>query len=198
MNDSDLDKLLKHSKVPRQSERFWQELTRTISSKIHFSGHRKPATSTTAPPWSMIAWGMSFAAICLIAGFAFPKKANLNLIHAYDPSQNQKLVDEVLGLFPNQVEAILQNQNGVQLVLSEKPNIPSSTPIWIKVCDGASCRSIVTFSGQTVEVDGQQVEVLSDSRQQIMLVGEHFFWSSEDGQSKDHLEINARAMNYPL
>jgi hypothetical protein len=112
--------------------------------------------------------------------------------------QNEKLMREVLAMFPNQVRAIVQDENGLSLSLADEPNVPSSTPLWIKICDGKQCRSVVTFSGQAMQIAGQRVEVLADARGGVMLVGDDFFWSSQDAVPHDRLRIDAQSLNHVL
>jgi hypothetical protein len=70
--------------------------------------------------------------------------------------------------------------------------------LWIKICDGKQCRSVVTFSGQAMQIAGQRVEVLADARGGVMLLGDHFFWSSRETVLKDHLRIDAQPLSHVL
>ena len=160
MNNSELKRLLKSVPIPSREPEFWEQLPRRISAKTRCREIQRTEPEAAARWPSLVAWGFSLAAICLVLGFAFAhwpvaEKTN-SLLH------NKKLVREVLGMFPNQIQAIIQDENGVRLVLSEEPTIPKSTPLWINICESGHCRSIITFSGQTVRVAGQPVEVLAD------------------------------------
>jgi hypothetical protein len=197
MNDPELDRILKAGVAPDRAPEFWEEFPRRVSGKIHWRAQRE-ATPGVAPRhrWSGLAWGVSVATVCLLLGIALgnwrgAKPANALL-------QNEKLMREVLAMFPNQVRAIVQDENGLSLSLADEPNVPSSTPLWIKVCEGNYCRSIVTFSGQNLQIAGQRVEVLAEARGGVMLVGEHFFWSSRETILKDHLRIDAQALGQVL
>jgi hypothetical protein len=112
--------------------------------------------------------------------------------------QNEKLLREVLATFPNQVQAIIQDENGLRLALADEPNVAQAQPLWLKICEGKHCRSIVTFSGQSVKIGGKPVEVLADARGGVMLVGEHFFWSSQQGKTEAPLQVNAEQLRIVL
>jgi hypothetical protein len=197
MNDSELEKVLKTEPAPDRTPEFWEDFPRRVSGKIHWRAQHE-ATPGVAPRhrWSGLAWGLSVGTACLVLGIALgnwrgAKRANALL-------QNEKLVREVLAMFPNQVRAIVQDENGLSLSLADEPNVPSSTPLWIKICDGKQCRSVVTFSGQAMQIAGQRVEVLADARGGVMLLGDHFFWSSRETVLKDHLRIDAQPLSHVL
>jgi hypothetical protein len=110
--------------------------------------------------------------------------------------QNGKMLREVLTLFPNRVRAIVQDERGLQLVLSDQPNVPMSTPLWVKICDGKQCSSLVTFSGQELEIAGQKITVLSDAEGGIILEGNQFVWSSSARNfAQGGLKIEAKRLN---
>ena len=96
-------------------------------------------------------------------------------------------------MFPNQVRAIVQDEHGLNLVLSENKNVPVSPPIYVRICDGKHCSSLVTFSGQEIQIAGQKMTVLSDSHGGIILMGNDFAWSSrEPSYAKSDLKIVAK------
>jgi hypothetical protein len=193
MNNSELNKLLKSAKVPEPTAEHWEDfpgqVVRSLRSQpevdtppVH--SHRRP----------MLAWGLALAT-CLVIGFVVGHWRGTS--EANGLLQNAKVVSEVIAMFPNQVQAIIQDENGLRLTLAETANVPQSQPLWIKVCDGKQCRSIVTFSGQVVQIDGQRVEALADAAGGVMLVGEHFFWSAHD-QNTHQLRIDAQQLDHVL
>ena len=86
----------------------------------------------------------------------------------------------------------------IHLSLAEEASVPQSQPLWIKVCEGKVCRSIITFSGQVVQIADKPVEVLADAQGGVMLVGEHFFWSSREGGVGEQMQIKAQQLNHVL
>ena len=106
-----------------------------------------------------------------------------------------KVVQELLTLFPHRVRAIIEDERGVRLVLSEQPDVPSSTPLWVRICDPKHCQSAVTFSGQELLLAGEHFEVLENAQGEVMLMGSRsLLWSGDPGNSSAHLRIQVRAL----
>jgi hypothetical protein len=106
------------------------------------------------------------------------------------------MLREVLTLFPNRVRAIVQDEHGVQLVLSDQADVPASTPIYVHICDGKQCSSLVTFSGQELEIAGQKVTILSDAQGGVIVAGTRFAWSSDRPVgASGGLKIEARSLS---
>ncbi len=104
-----------------------------------------------------------------------------------------KVIRETLALFPNRVRAIVQDEHGLHLVLSDTDDVPASPPLYVSICDGKKCSSFVTFSGQEIQIAGQKVTVLADARGGIILTGNQFVWSNaERTHAGDHLKIEAK------
>jgi hypothetical protein len=133
-------------------------------------------------------------AICVAIVFALSHgRTQTNKITASPLLQNPELIRETLAMFPGRVRAITQDERGLNLVLSDKPNVPASTPLYVRVCDRKHCQSFVTFSGQEIRVAGQMVSVLSDPQGKMILMGEDFIWSNKDQVHSDaRLEIEAK------
>ena len=96
-------------------------------------------------------------------------------------------------LFRSRVRAIVHDEHGMNLVLSDNPDVPVSTPIYVRICDGKQCTSLVTFSGQDVQIAGQTLTVLSEADGGIILEGKHFIWSNNEPiYSQKNLKIEAK------
>jgi hypothetical protein len=176
MNDSDLDKKLKAAQIPARDEDYWESFPRLVSAKLRSA----PTTRPVEHPWlPRLAWGGGIAFACLVVGFIIGHWHGQSQRHDADALlQNEKVLREVWTLFPNRVRAVVQNERGLQLVLSDQPDVPASTPLWVKICDGKQCASLVTFSGQELEIAGRRITVLSDAQGGIILEGSQFVWSS--------------------
>jgi hypothetical protein len=110
-----------------------------------------------------------------------------------DSLASLKLIHEMLALFPNRVRAIVQDEHGLNLVLSDTADVPASTPLYVHISDGQHNTSLVTFSGQEIQVAGQKITVLADARGGIILTGSRFVWSStERTYAGKHLKIEAK------
>ena len=197
MNDSDLEKVLKAGPAPDRAPEFWDDFPRRITTKLHWQEQR---TGDPVPeksrPVNRLAWGLSIGMACLVIALALSHWRGIT--QANGLLQNEKVIWEVLAMFPNQLQAIIQDENGLRLSVAEQPDVPVSPPLWIKVCDGKRCRFFVTFSGQTVLIGGQRVEVLADARGDVLLVGDRFLWSSAEATPTDHLRIDAGSLNSVL
>ena len=195
MNDFDLEKKLKSAQVPPRDEDYWESFPRLISAKLRTSPEQRTAIERHWLP--RLAWGGAVAFTCLVIGFTIGHWRGRTIEgDPYTLLQNGKMLREVMTLFPNRVRAIVQDQQGMQLVLSDKPNVPASTPLWVKICDGKECAAVVTFSGQEIQVAGQKLTVLADARGGIILTGPGFAWASDQPtRAGGSLKIEARTLN---
>jgi hypothetical protein len=195
MNDSDLEKKLKAVQVPSRREDYWESFPRLVSAELRATPARRPADD---PNWlPPLAWGGSIAFACLLIGFAIGHwHGRMEKSDPYALLQNGKVLHEVLTLFPNRVRAIVQDEHGMQLVLADQPDVPASTPIYVHICDGKQCSSLVTFSGQELEIAGQKVTILAEAQGGVIVVGSRFAWSSDrPGELRGGLKIEATSLN---
>jgi len=98
-------------------------------------------------------------------------------------------------MFPNRVRAIVRDERGINLVLSDKDDVPSSPPIYVRISDGKNCSSVITFSGQEIQIAGQKLSVLMEGDGGIILAGNGFVW--EGGKqicASKNWEIQARSL----
>ena len=103
------------------------------------------------------------------------------------------MIRETLALFPNRVRALMQDEHGLNLVLSDQENVPASAALYVRICDGKQCSSFVTFSGQEIQAAGQKVTVLADAHGGIILTGSRFVWSNtERPDAVGHLRVEAK------
>ena len=189
MNDNELDQLLKSAKAPARPEEYWEsfptDVTRSLNRPL-----REPEPKRWLP---RLAWAGAFAAVCIVAGYLIGHQAGHQEAGNGQLLQNEKLIREVMAMFPNRVRAIVKDDSGMQLVLSDEANVPDSMPIWVKVCQGEHCTTLVTFSGQEVEVAGQKMTVLADAENGVILAGDRFVWASDEpSAAQPQLRIQAR------
>jgi hypothetical protein len=192
MTDPQLEILLNRAPAPERTPDYWKEFPGQVVARLHETSKQRERRSPERRWAPRLAWGGAIAFACLVLGFVFghwhaatPKSASNALL------QNETMVREILTMFPNRVRAIVQTAQGVQLVLSEKPDVPVSTPIWIKVGGQVA----VTFSGQEIQIGGEQMTVLSDSQGGIILMAKQLIWSSTaPGQGANRLKIQAKSL----
>lgn len=210
MKPPELDSILKRARLPEipgeSLEMFPRNIIRRMDrererwgSSFSLSEHRTSAGSRLKRElqrfFPHLAWAFGLAA-CVIVSIALTlghKSLKPETPAASDSLANSKLIGETLAMFPNRVRAIVQDERGLNLVLSDTDDVPVSAPIYVRICDGRHCSSLVTFSGQEIQIAGQKVTVLSDAHGGIILTGRHFVWSDTERMNPGNaLKIEAR------
>lgn len=191
MNDSDLTSLLKKARMPQPPDELWEELPGRVTQQLNRARHENiQPMRTSLPRW---AWAMA-TALCVVLAFIAGHWHGQHA--AEDTLASAKVVRETLAMFPNRVRAIVQDEHGLSLVLSENNDVPSSSPLYVHVCSGKQCGSVVTFSGQEIQVAGQKMTVLADGHDGVILVGNDFAWSSRDpAMAKNNLKIETKNLD---
>ena len=193
MNDSELEKKLKAAHTPVLAGDYQADFPRLVLANLRSSPPEKiPAPNSWRP---RLAWCFA-AALLLVAAFGLGHwRGREAVASSTGILENAKVICETLALFPNQVRAIVQDEHGLKLVLAERADVPDSPPLFVHICDGKNCASVVTFSGQEIELAGQKITVLSEAGGGIILEGKEFVWSSS-AQTAAHngLKIEARAI----
>ena len=194
MNKTELESILKKARLPEIAGESLEMFPRRVAARL---GRNDPPPHPARNPSRHLLWAFGLAA-CLVIAFAaghWRGRMETGTIPSADPLASLKLIRETLALFPNQVRAIVQDENGLKLVLSEHGDVPASPPLYVRIRDGAHCASFVTFSGQEIEVAGQKITVLADLRGGIILAGSRFVWSSNGRTDADsHLKIEAKTL----
>jgi hypothetical protein len=196
MNNADLDKVLKAARVPNRDSDYWNDFPRRVLAEAR----RRPLpTEAARTRWTMrLAWGASVATACVLLGFALGHwRGQSDARAANGLLQNSKVIQEVMMLFPNRVRAVIQEGDSFRVVLAEEANVPASTPLWVKICHGDKCVALVTFSGQELEVAGQQLTVLASAEGGVIVLGDRFAWASDGAKGGlQDLKIQARALEF--
>ena len=192
MKKPELESILKRARLPEISKESSETFPRRIAARLR----RNDWPVRAARQRSLrIAWALGLVA-CVVLGFAIGRwtaRKEPGTILAPDSQTGLKLIRETLTKFPNRVRAILDDENGLSLILSDDADVPVSTPIYIRICDGKHCSSLVTFSGQEVQIAGQNVTVLSQGDGGIILEGSKLFWSTgKPVYAERNLKIEAR------
>jgi hypothetical protein len=196
MTNDELDRVLKSAAAPQRPDAFWDELPKKIGAKIHWQANQPecPARQPFFPGKAVILGGMGLAVICAIMAlvserFSAPRPGQ----EVTQMAEARKYYVEIEGLFPNQVQAIVFDQQGAHLVLSDKANVPTSPPYYVRVSDTKGSRCFVTFSGQQIQLDGERCEVLADKQGNVFLVGEDRVWPGN--QSSGPIRIEAKPLS---
>jgi hypothetical protein len=192
MNNPELESILKQARLPEPSEESLELFPRQIVSRIKRNEPSVRAARNFSPH---LAWAFGLA-VCVVLVFVIGhERGKREIVPANDSLANIKLIQEMLALFPNRVRAIVQDEHGLNLVLSDHDDVPVSTPLYIRISDGNNNSSFVTFSGQEIQIAGQKVTVLSDARGGIILAGNQFAWSNTERlYASGDLKIEAKPL----
>ncbi len=193
MNDSELNRLLKAAKAPERPPEFWAQFPRRVTSRLHWKPAARSVESTHWFP--RLGWALGLAA-CILTAFSIGHwRGHSEAMAENDLLQNEKVIKEMLATFPNRVRGVVQDEHGLNVVLSDTDNVPASTPLWVQICDGKHCSTMVTFSGQEIRLGQRNVTVLSDASGKIILAGDNFLWSNGDALMADGaLKIEAKTL----
>ena len=195
MNNSELDHLLQSAPTPEREAGYWETFPRSVTVRLgtgQSSAFRRPVRR----PSSLLLGGLGFATACVVIGLAIGFwQGRASNLHASQVAGMQKFFREVEALFPNQVRAIILDERGPRLVLSEKADVPASTPLWLKISSPSGSQSVLTFSGQQIPVDGDACDVLIDAGGHVLVVGSKLVWSSAArGLPKTPYHIQAQSL----
>jgi hypothetical protein len=195
MKKPELDSILKKARLPEISDESLEMFPRRIVTRLKHDEPSVHAPQNVSPLLPRLAWVFGLAA-CVAIAFAISQKhgeVKTEAVSTNDALADIKVIRETLALFPNRVRAIVQDERGLNLVLSDTDDVPASPPLYVSICDGKKCSSLVTFSGQEIQIAGQKVTVLADARGRIILTGSQFVWSNtERAYAGNHLKIEAK------
>jgi len=192
MKKPELDYLLKKARLPEIADESLAMFPRRIVARLKRNEPPARAARTFLP---RLAWAFGLAA-CVVIAFAighWSGRTETKAAPENDSLTSVKLIRETMAMFPNRVRAIVQDERGLNLVLSDNEDVPASAPLYIRICDDKHCSSLVTFSGQEIQIAGQKITVLADTRGGIILTGNQFVWSNtERTYAGKHLKIEAK------
>lgn len=192
MKNTDLDTILTKARLPEIPQDSLEMFPRRIVAGLKRNEPGAPAARHFLP---RLAWAFGLVTCVFIAyviGHSSGLRGSKDLA-TKESLTNLKLIHETMEMFPNRLRAIVQDERGCSLVLSEAENVPDSTPIYVHIRDGKQSASFVTFSGQEVQIAGRTLTVLSDAHGGIILTGTQFVWSSTGmASATSHLKVEAR------
>lgn len=205
MNDTELNDVLKRATVPERGTDYWEQFPTRVTAELE---RRRQNVRTQRSPdvavrpvtnrgywWSCAsalrslgsrpAFALGVAVICVALGLVLGLWRGQRLPGS-DPqlAAARKYFREIEALFPNQLQAIVFDERGTQLVLAQEPNLPASAPLYLKICGPRGCQRFVTFSGQQIRVKGDSFEVLVDAKGHVLLVGNKLVWTSADTSAR--------------
>jgi hypothetical protein len=190
MKNPELAALLKKARLPEISGESLEMFPRRLVARLK---QPEPPVRPARNGSPRMAWTFGLAAIFVLAAATVHWCRQAKAVPAPDALADASVVQKTLAMFPHEVRAIVEDERGLSLDLSENADVPASPPVYIHICDGKHCASFVTFSGQEIQVEDQKVTVLADARGGIILAGEGFVWSnSEHADAVNHFKIEAK------
>jgi hypothetical protein len=211
MHNEDLNRSLKALQVPELPAEYWEDFPRRVMARMQRAGAPKPGSSEALAdrwPAGLFACRNSFrfvrrpvfasglVAACVLLAIAMslwrgrqPATVDPQFVEA------QKCLGEIEALFPNQLRALVFDQQGPRLVLADKADVPSSPPVYLRISEPKGSHRFVTFSGQQIQVNGDVFDVLVDRQGGVLLMGEQSVWSSSAAAEKEgRYRIEARLL----
>ena len=212
MKNVELDEVLKRATAPEREAGYWERLPGQVTAEIARRSQASPvhAGTNASPAWD---WASAFrllvtkpalaagvAVICLwVSLFLGLWRTQRSLRDDPQLAKVRKCFHEIEALFPNQIQAIVFDQRGTQLVLAREPNVPASPPLYLKICGPKGCQRFVTFSGQQIGLNGDVFDVLANGRGDVLVVGRRSVWSSSRaGASSGGYQMEAMALESTL
>ncbi|MFA6544205.1 MAG: hypothetical protein WCS99_07250 [Limisphaerales bacterium] len=201
--DDELNELLRAVRVPERAPEYWEKFPQTVVRQLRRAEAGEAAGSRGSPGRSgghLWAWGLGLATACLVLGFfaGFRRGHSLGF-SAAELAQSRKIYHELAGLFPDQLQTVLLDGRGSQLVLASDAQPPASVPLLVQICHDGICRRFITFSGQRVALNGETFEILFDARGNVLVVGDRLAWSSgEPRKAAAGYRIRATALGEAL
>lgn len=200
MNDLELDKLLRSAKVPQQSEEQKAEFPDEVVCQLSRPQGRVAAPEVKRPRFPL--WATGFALACLAIGFMvgrFPDKPIATPQAAAKPPDYAKLFKEVAILFPDRLRGVIVRGGKMELVLADQPERTAANPLLVEICHNGLCRTVITFSGQKLDIDGRSIEVLTGANDRVIVLADNELWTSQNpGQVVGGLRINAHLLQASL
>jgi hypothetical protein len=190
MKNSDLDLLLRTARVPDRADSYWAAFAPAVIRRLS----AEPAPAPAERRWRTVAFaGLAAAVGGVLLGFFLWHRAPASR-DPYARLRDGEMLREILPRYPSRLRAIVQDEQGLHIILSDRPDVPASMPIWIEISGEGRRRAAVTFSGQRVTLGDDQLEVLADPSGRVMLIGSRFFWSPDVRTgAAANLEVRVRA-----
>ena len=182
MKDGDLNKLLRTVKVPERSAEERAEFPQEVVRQLSRPGHQE--RERVGRRWSLPVWALGFATVCLVIGFIvgrMQEKSSITQVaeHKVNAVEYAKLFKEVATLFPDRLRGVVVRNGEMELILADQPERAVTPPLLVEFCQNGRCRTVITFSGQKLEVDGHSIEVLTGADDRVIVLADNRVWTSQ-------------------
>ncbi|MGV3753956.1 MAG: hypothetical protein ACO1QS_01080 [Verrucomicrobiota bacterium] len=200
MKDPELDKLLRSVQPPERSPEEKVEFPQQVIRQLSRPGHHQTVMVVPKPRFPL--WALGFATACLVIGFLvgrFPEPPVQPPVAAVSTPDYAKLFKEVATLFPDRLRGVVVRGDELELVLADQPERLAANPLLVEICQDGRCRTVITFSGQKLEVDGHSIEVFTGTDDRVIVLTDNQLWTSQNpGEIVDGFRINAHFLHAQL
>jgi hypothetical protein len=182
VTNDELNQLLRRAVPPARDANYWKEFPEAVAQRVRTESPDTIPATCRQPSVSVWIKGLALAgAVALAALILWP--GFLGNDRPEPPVQAlQTYYRNMSELFPHQFEAMIVSGEGVQLQLSDRADIPSSPPLYVRICGpSARCTTVVTFSGQSIRVGGKEFEILATGEGKILVLAQEGVWTPGDG-----------------
>ena len=192
MNDQELDHLLKSAAPPGREEEYWREFPAQVRRSLRDDAAQPGPRSTS---WRLF-WKLGFVGACAVVAAVFLLKSGhpRQAVDGMELSELRRCYQELAGMFPRQLQAVVLESGQFRLQVSGGSEVPDSPPLLVRVCRASRCATVVTFSGQQVEVLGRKFEVLADGRGGIIFLGQEGVWKPGQAPVGDEWRFEAAGL----
>lgn len=121
---------------------------------------------------------------------------------ADDAITDLQVLNEVAELFPDTLDAVVEQNGRVDVQLTGREVPASEQPLVVVLRKGREVLRVLSYSGREVclSLSGRKVcvEVLMDDDGQVIIAGENFLWSEQNPLLLDGYRVEARSLGVML
>ncbi len=198
MTDNDLRRYLKKLPVPEALKSARDRARHRAIISFQQGGSLQPEQST----WRGIIWNWRGAvALAFVVGLL-----PLLSIQHHDTSENLANDRQILGqmqkLFPDQVNAVVEENGKVDLSVAQSPVIGSDQPVLVVFKHGSDMIRVLSYSGHRVCLmlgkEQKCFEILATTTGSVVLEGEDNVWLASEHPEVAGYSMQAQALKASL
>ena len=119
-------------------------------------------------------------AFAIILNPAKPTQTTTETVTSVTPNSDDAAVilREISTLFPNQINSIQRDADGMKLLLADTPGVDTTNAVVLEIYTNGDVQQIITYSGQTIKLLGRDVTIRVNGDGGILLKGQGIEWVS--------------------
>jgi hypothetical protein len=196
MKPDDLPKKLHRLSVPAEDE---AARGRALEHALIALRNRLPEEEApsrgSSPAWGLLASVLILmvAVVWLVSRSGAPAETD---------SADLQVLNQVSELFPESLEAVVEHDGRVDVLLAPGEAPPSEQPLVLVLRKGGEILRVLSYSGREVclSLGGRRVcmELLAGSDGNVIVAGENFVWSRQSPRLLNGYRIDAKPLNATL